>query len=226
MNKEKSLFFESVRIYSIIFIVIGLVSTVVGIILMINTSYFNANSVPVEAKITSFVQSESISKQYLLSYSLDGQEYNVILKKGQQYNLGDKMNILVNRKLPYNFSLQHKNHLMGIFFLVLGLIFFVSAYMAKKRVENRKKEIDHLLKINNKCKAIVTKIETNTSIRIRGKSPQLVYCKLLDDPQEKIFVSDNIFGTPLNTVGSNVDIYFDPQDNINYYIDVEVKENE
>lgn len=107
---------------------------------------------------------------------------------------------------------------MGIIFSLVGFIPLIISAKKNKRQKN-------LLTNGRVLYATVDEITWNGSMTVNGQNPYLILCSYKDEYQDVIyrFKSNNLWIDPIHVfpVGSTIEVYVDPNDYSNYYVNAE-----
>lgn len=216
----KTSLYNPMRTFSFIFFIVGFILLLTGIVNIVQITNFRKHVIQEKAVIVHKVGENNNSiaaKDTLVSYALDGKVYeNISLGKLLIEDIGSEINIYVNPKKPLSVSTDYKNYSMGIVFLVFGILFSFSSGFALLKILKRDKEIQLLLQDGNASTVKIVEVQCNTTIRVRGKNPYYIVCKL----GEQIFYSENIWH-PLQDglVDRDISLYH-PQNSFQpYYVD-------
>lgn len=210
------------RIYSLIFVVVAVIVLILGGFTVYNAIDFNSNARKIEATVSNIASLvDKNNKPYrdtLVNYTVDGIEYqNVSLGtfvEGKE--TGDALEVYTSAKNPARAEAQLKSYMLSTFLLFIGALFLLSALLAARRLKRRMQEITSLIDQNHFVIAKVSRVDINTSMRIRGKNPFFLVCEY----EGKTLYSDNIW-LPLqrDVVGEEIKVYCSNLSFDLYYID-------
>ena len=111
--------------------------------------------------------------------------------------------------------------LMAFIFGLQGIIF--GSVGAGFLFSNRRKQLrrDGLISNGYYEIATVVSVERNPMLRINGRQPYIVVCRIERDGVLHEYRSDSLFSHPGLNDGDLIPVYLDPQDEKRYYVDVE-----
>lgn len=222
------------KIISPIFTIFGIVFIIIGIIALIDGTNFKERAVEVTGEIADiqtyyeYVNGDRKRRHDVyVDYTYDGIEYEDVLlgEYNAGMNMGEDITLLCDPDNPGDIRTGTGTVMfpiiflaMGGVFLLLGILFLV--FGAKKKA--RKKQ---LLAEGRVLQAVVENIDLNTSYRVNGRHPYVIYCTYTDESNGTIyrFKSDNIWNNPeiLFPIGSSIRVYVDRNDFSRYYVDAE-----
>lgn len=226
MKKKKS----AVTLVFSIFLIVGIVFLAVGIGVLYSGIRFRMNAVETQAVITeieTYRSGDDTHHSVWVEYEYDGKEYKDI--RLNVYNsgmhVGKEITILVDPKNPQKVSTEYGLIFAGGVFLLMGVIFtcvgIIPIIVGIKRSSLQKQ----LIAGGRSIFAKVESITHNTSYRVNGRSPYVVYCTYQDEYKGVVyrFKSDNIWQNPEYFLqpGSDVRVYVNGEDYSKYYVDVE-----
>lgn len=214
-----------------IFGIVGLSVLIGGIFWTISGLKFKKNAVSIPAVITdieSYRDSDGDTNHHVyVSFSYEGEQYNNIPlnEYSSSMYIGKEISLLCDPSHPgrvqTNFSIYFGSGMllfMGTVFFLVGFIPLTCSFTGKAR---KKK----LLSSGHFLDATVEQITLNTSYRVNGQSPYVLYCTYHDDYKDITyrFKSENLWTNPesLFPTGSIVRVYVNPTDYSKYYVDVE-----
>ncbi len=212
-------------ILSLVFTTIGIILVFTAIVVSVKNINFTNNSKQITAIVSNIaVQNDNNNKKYkdtLLNYHFDGKDYeNVSLGTYlNKANIGDSVEVYVREDNPFEIQANKGEFLLPIFLFVLGALLLVSAVMAKKSIEKRKKEIEYLLTNGNKIIAKVLDVDINTALGFGSKRPRIIIA--IASNQKEKYYSDNLWIAPdYDIIGVDIDVYINKQDTKKYYVDI------
>lgn len=226
MKKKKS---GVILVFSI-FLIVGIVFVAVGIGVLYSGIRFRKNAVETRAVITDIQTHRSGDDTHhsvWVEYEYDGKVYKDV--RLNEYNsgmyTGKEITILVDPKNPQKASTEYGLIFAGGVFLLMGVIFscvgIIPIIVGIKRSSLQKQ----LIAGGRSIFAKVESITHNTSYRVNGRSPYVVYCTYQDEYKGVVyrFKSDNIWQNPEYFLqpGSDVRVYVNGEDYSKYYVDVE-----
>lgn len=107
---------------------------------------------------------------------------------------------------------------------ILGLVFFLIGfvpYLLGRRSKKRKAE---LLQTGRHIQATIDSVGLNTSLKVNGRSPYVIYCQWVDPlhkDQLHQFRSENIWFNPEPFIKEEqISVYIDEQKPKRYYVDI------
>ncbi len=174
---------------------------------------------------------ENTSVAIIISYSHNGKIHTDELGYfSDSIKIGQVVNIFVNKNDSSDFIYEGENKfglyfcmIVGGVFLIVGLLFlFVYKYNNKVN-----------LNLMNKGKLVEAEIiyaDMDESKSLFNKHPYIFTCLYKDNKtgEEVYFTSESIYckNNGSSYISKKVNVYVDPQDNNNFYIDVEKFEKE
>lgn len=213
-----------------IFLIIGVVFLAVGIALLNSGIKFRKNAVETKAVITDIQTHRSgddVNHSVWVEYEFDGKVYEDI--RLNEYNsgmhVGKEITILVDPKNPQKVSTEYGLIFAGGVFILMGVIFscvgIIPIIVGIKKSSLQKQ----LIAGGRYIFAKVESITQNTSYKVNGRSPYVVYCTYQDEYKDVVyrFKSGNIWQNPEYFLqpGSDVRVYVNGEDYSKYYVDVE-----
>lgn len=222
-NQEQN----SMKLYSTIFLVVGIFVLVFAFLNFRNALYFNLNSSKTTAKISNVVTlHDKNNKEYLetlVDFKVGNLIYNNVSTRTHIFgkDIGDDISIYYSNKDHYNIDINKKSYIMSIFLFTLGILLFISSSLSYRRIKKRKAEIEQLIQENEFVVAQITDIKTNTGLRLTGRSPLYIRCEYIFNSQKIVFLSDNIW-IPLkdDILGTKLKVYYNKSTNFKtYYVD-------
>lgn len=226
MKKKKS----GVTLVFSIFLIFGIVFLAVGIGVLYSGIRFRKNAVETRAVITdiqTYRSGDDTHHSVWVEYEYEGKVYKDI--RLNEYNsgmyTGKEITILVDPKNPQKASTKYGLLFVGGVFALMGGIFscvgIIPIIVGIKRSSLHKQ----LIAGGRSIFAKVESITHNTSYRVNGRSPYVVYCTYQDEYKGVVyrFKSDNIWQNPEYFLqpGSEIRVYVNGEDYSKYYVDVE-----
>lgn len=226
MKKKKS----TVTLIFFIFGILGIVLLAVGAAILNSGIEFRKNAVETKAVITdiqTYGSGDDVNHSVWVEYEYDGKLYKDI--RLNEYNsgmhVGKKITILVDPKNPQKVSTEYGLILAGGLLILMGVIFscvgIIPTIVGIRKSSLQKK----LIAEGRFIYAKVESITQNTSYRVNGRSPYVVYCTYQDEYRGVMyrFKSGNIWENPEYFLqpGSDIRIYVNGEDYSKYYVDVE-----
>lgn len=215
----------------IIFGLVGLVFTIIGVVWLFFGTRFVSNAQEVYGRIvdiTSYTDSDGETNyRAYVDYRYNKVEYeNVALNSySHSMKVGKKIKLLVNPENPGSPQTIMSTLVGAVLFLVFGLILVCIGFLPMffmGRVSSKAK------RLMNQGHYIIAKVESvhrNNNIEVGGKTPYVVYCNYQDIYSGTIyrFKSKNIWYNPEAYLqqDAEVRVYVNGQDYSDYYVDVE-----
>lgn len=214
----------------LIFFFIGLIFTVVGIFISIDTfNYENKiDTVGTITKITSDRDNDGdTSHNVLVAYNVNGSYRESRLNSySSSFYIGKTIDIYYDKNDPNKIGVKSLD-LLCLLFPGLGLLFVIiggSGLIIKKKKHNLEKRLKESGTV-----IYATYVETvlNTSYTVNGRSPYNIICEWNNpsDNQKYIFKSKNIWHNPENIIAEKnikqIPVYLDPNDIKKYAVDVD-----
>lgn len=213
-----------------IFGILGIVLLAVGVLLLTSGIKFGKNAVEIQAVITEIQTHRSGDDTHhsvWVEYEYDGKVYKDVQLNEYSSGMrrGKKITLLVDPENPERVSTKFGTVLAGGLLIFMGVIFFCVGFIPTvvwiKKSRLRKKLIAEGRFIYAKVESIVH----DTSLRVNGSSPYVVYCTYQDEYRGVMyrFKSGNIWKNPEYFLqpGSDIRIYVNGEDYSKYYVDVE-----
>lgn len=220
----------------LIVLILGLVFFSVGIIIVGLREYVRNSFVEFKKTAhttTGYISSIKVyySKDYkeehsvFVEYTVDGQVYEKELNyyDSSMYE-GQSMEIYYNPEHPGDSRIEEGHfgifHIVGILFSVLGMIFI--SYCIIHRIK-----IYRILKHGICVKGTIIDIIPDTNVIIWGKYPNKIDVEYIDSKTgaKYLYRSDSTINKSVQIVGATVNVYVNPQDESEYYVDLKsVKE--
>lgn len=225
---------NSGRFVFIIFAIAGIAMFIGGIFFLIEGISFREKAVEITAEIvdieTRYELKNGEKKRYhdvYVDYTYNGVEYNDVSLN--EYNsgmsVGERITLLCDPDNPGDIRSNTATYLtpglmmgMGLIFALIGIIPFINS-IKKDKLQKR------LLTEGRVLQATIESISLNTSVRVNGSSPYVIYCAYTDENSGVIyrFKSNNLWSDPsyMFAEGGNVQVYVDRNDFSKYYVNVE-----
>lgn len=213
-----------------IFGILGIVLLAVGVLLLTSGIKFGKNAVEIQAVITdiqTYRSGDDTHHSVWVEYEYDGKVYKDVQLNEYSSGMrrGKKITLLVDPENPERVSTKFGTVLAGGLLILMGVIFFCVGFIPTvvwiKKSRLRKKLIAEGRFIYAKVESIVH----DTSLRVNGSSPYVVYCTYQDEYRGVMyrFKSGNIWKNPEYFLqpGSDIRIYVNGEDYSKYYVDVE-----
>lgn len=226
-NRENLFYF----LFSGIFMIVGMALLIAGIVILILNGRFMERAEEITAVITdigSYRNSKGeTSHKVLVEYTYAGKLYeNAELNfySSSMYE-GKEITVFCDPDNPGRIrSNQGMTLLYGIF-IGMGILFIaISAIVigiALRKSARRKK----VRESGRKLYATIEEITLNTSLRMNGRHPYVIYCIWKDDYKDMVyrFKSDSIWTNP-NLVfhpGDTIPVYVNEKNYKQYYVDAD-----
>ena len=247
-KKAKSGIQKYVVIIGLFFCCIGIMNIIRGVQYSKNDKASSADYVTISAEITDIVServgdSDEYEYKYdvYVTYTYDGTVYEN--KKLNMYSssmyVGKTIDILCNSKHPATIkgisefgSAGGVLIGMGVMFVIVGLmVAIVFSLAGGKNAKDRQRKANRIPgEVSWKRKGLrlageVENIVLEPQYSVNGREPYIIICTYLDVNSNTIyrFKSDFFVEDPSNVVyqGMPIDIYVNPEDYSQYYVDIE-----
>lgn len=218
----------------LVFVAIGIVVIIIGINEKKDNERFYADAKTVTAyiddiqttrKTTGSGKSRKTKTDHdvFVTYTIEGVEYKHVEISEYSSDMGEGAAITLHYdpSNPYDIRYKEVNESSPIFAIVFGAIFmlvglamtfFFTGFSAKKGL--KKKGV--------RCISNELYIDQNTSVRVNGRHPYVIYCRLQDPTGEyRECKSGNIYEDLDRYDIRYVDVYFDQKNPKKYYVDAE-----
>lgn len=217
-----------------VFAIVGIGLIIGGIIWLINGISFKAKAVEITGEIVNIESyyTGSGSKKKLhhnvyIDYEYNGVYYdNVMLGEYTSGMYEGKMiTLLCDPDNPGDVRTGSSTVFVPIVLMIFGLVFGLVGIIpllsgAKKNASQKR-----LLVEGRVLHAVVESVTLNTSYRVNGRSPYIIYCTYTDEFNGTVyrFKSNNIWNNPemMFPVGSSINVHVDSNDYSKYYVDTE-----
>lgn len=221
---------STITLFFWIFGILGIVLLAVGVSLLISGIKFGKSAVETQAVITdiqTYRSGDDTRHSVWVEYEYDGKVYKDVQLNEYSSGMrrGKKITILVDPENPERVSTKFGTVLAGGLLILMGVIFFCVGFIPTVvgiRKSRLKKE---LIAGGRFIYAKVESITHNTSYRVNGRSPYVVYCTYQDEYKGVMyrFKSGNIWENPeyILQPGNDIRIYVKGEDYSKYYVDVE-----
>ena len=217
------------------FAVFGVIMLCIGIISIVNSMNFRKNSEQVTGVISHIETrrehhldsgSTEVHDVYV-KYTVNGQEYEQELGfyESSMY-AGKEIEIFYNPENPMEIkgndgAISIILPLMGVVFLVIGLVFV-------NNDRKNKKQLEMLLSKGNTAEGIITAITVDHNTTINNRHPLKAEVTVTDPVtgEQFLYSSDSIMEDIRYLEGRRVTVYYDPDDRSKYYIDLDTAMND
>lgn len=222
INQEKN----PMKIFGTIFLIVSIVVIGLAFSTFYNAFNFNSNAQRTEAVISNIaILKDKNGKEYydtLVNYTVSGKQYNNISLNTSvnDKKKGDTIDIFYNKLDNTSIRISLKPYYLSIFLFSMGIALLVSAFMAVRRLNYRKNEVNNLILDNNFIYANIKDIQNNFGLRFGTRSPIFIKCEYNDGNNNITFDSDNIW-LPIkkDIIQKQVKVFIDNNDMNKYYVD-------
>lgn len=222
INQEKN----PMKIFGTIFLIVSIVVIGLAFSTFYNAFNFNSNAQRTEAVISNIaILKDKNGKEYydtLVNYTVSGKQYNNISLNTSvnDKKKGDTIDIFYNKLDNTSIRISLKPYYLSIFLFSMGIALLVSAFMAVRRLNYRKNEVNNLILENNFIYANIKDIQNNFGLRFGTRSPIFIKCEYNDGNNNITFDSDNIW-LPIkkDIIQKQVKVFIDNNDMNKYYVD-------
>lgn len=216
-----------------IFGITGLALLIAGGFCLGSGIRYSQTAEPVSAVITTinthYDTGNDIDHDVYVTYTYDGQTYEDVRLNfwSSDMNEGDNITLYCKPDTPAKPHSVSPNYLIGTLLLFMGFCFFLIGiynwiifFKKKKRKKNVLQNGIHIL-------ATVDYISVDTSLRVNGDSPFVIYCIYEDEYTNTTyeFKSEQFWNDPEEVfpLGSTIDVTVDPNDYSQYHVNAEEK---
>lgn len=204
-----------------VFLLIGIVYTVIAASFVAANISTRHNYMPVKAEITAFNGNDK-NKETVVKYLVDGTEYEASLNSySSTWKVGSKIDIYCN---PQNFA-QAKIIMpvgMNILFGSFGVIFIIVAVVLVIKNSKILKRKKYLLSEGLVLSAEIIDFYENNRIAVNNRHPYIVVAEYDDGVQCHRFKSDNVWERlSVDILGMPVKVYYENGNMNHYYVDTE-----
>lgn len=214
-----------------VFLSIGVIFFVSGILWMVNILQFRSRAVEVYGQIerieTSWDSDGESSREVYITYTYNGKTYNNVRINTYTSSMyeGKKITLFCD---PYNsgrVELKSTLYLAPVLFIVIGAIFsLVGGWLSMvKLIKAGKKR--RLIRQGLTLYATVEEISRNTGYSVNGKHPFVIYCSYRDEYKDVTyrFKSENLWTDPSSVFpeGSTIPVLVDGENYSQYYVNTE-----
>lgn len=228
MKKKRNF---TIFIFSGIFMIVGVALLIGGILSMTFSRHFRESAEEIAAVITdirSYRNSDGEERHSVyVEYTYGGRRYEDIKLSYYSSSMreGDTITLLCDPDNPEHVEAGAGLTLLYVILTSMGILFvvisvFPLAFVTKKSFRQKK-----VKECGRKLYATVEEIVLNTSQRVNGKHPYLIYCIWRDEYKDIVyrFKSDSIWTNPnlLLRPGDQIPVYVDEKDYRHYYVDAE-----
>ena len=217
-----------------IFLGIGMLVMVIGIIIMIFFLKFTWTAVEVDAVIT--------DKKSYMTYNSEGDvvyEYDVFVEyvyEGYTHEVkvhsntyhkevGDTVILYVNPDSPREVRLKNLDYLFSFIPIGIGLVFFMIGAIPMLLGGGKKSKQRMLKETGQRLSATIDDIVVNYNFNVNGRHPYRILCSYKESYSgvTYCFKSDNIWIDPYLVCdkGSAIDVYVEQDHYKKYFVDVD-----
>lgn len=214
-----------------VFLSIGVIFFVSGILWMVNILQFRSRAVEVYGQIerieTSWDSDGESSREVYITYTYNGKTYNNVRINTYTSSMyeGKEITLFCD---PYNsgrVELKSTLYLAPVLFIVIGAIFSLvggGLSMVKLIKAGKKRK---LMRQGLTLYATVEEISHNTGYSVNGKHPFVIYCSYRDEYRDVTyrFKSENLWTdpSPVFPEGSTIPVLVDGENYSQYYVNTE-----
>lgn len=217
------------KLFCMIFLIVGVVLIVVGIVSQISTSKFLKTAIKADAKITNIITSRDIdgdlNHDVYVSFIADGKVYEGRLSEySSKMYIGGSTTIYYNPDNPNNF-IGSGGKLLGYIFITFGLVFTSIAIFIMYRFAKKNREKFRLQEEGICLPSKITSIHKDLSFTFNGKSPDVIECSCEYNGKIYTFISEHIWSNAKSICESKniteLEVLVDPEDFSKYYVNIE-----
>lgn len=213
--------------FYLLFFSIGIVVTFVFGISQVSQALFHARAKTTTAVVDSVFEDSNGNDRIFyvtkLSYQVEGQTYSAIINQKVKYHQGQMIPVYYNPENPAESTIQTNDPIMLLFILVplafalvggVGLFKQIRLFRLKKQV------------VSDGFKIIATNlsVHTVTNVRINRRHPFVITCEHIKDGVVYEFESEYFQSNPkhrlLDFGITTLEVYIDPDNYKNYYVDI------
>lgn len=193
---------KMIDILCTMFVVIGTIFIVVGIVLFCTFSD-TTDKAETSAIITDIIyrghSGESNNYDVIVAYEVDGEEYETCLNEySSSFYVGKEIDINYDVNNPHRIYSKFTYKSFTLIFSGIGLVFFVMGAIGLVGSKVRKSEIKSLRENGEVIYADYIKVSINPYIRVNNRCPFIIVCewKNLENRENYLFKSENIWEDP------------------------------
>lgn len=166
----------------------------------------------------------------IINYEFKGEEYTSDLNYfSTDIFIGQTLIIYLSEDDPTDFIYENENKFGLYFCMIVGTLLFIGS-VALFIIETHNNKVDLLLKKQGKIiEAVILYADEDENKTSFNKHPFIFTCvyKNPETNEEKIYTSDSIYckNSGAGYIGQTIQIYVDPKDFDNFYIDTKQFEN-
>lgn len=215
----------------IIFALVGILLLVFGAIFTVNSIRFRQTAVEVTATITdidTYRDSDGDTHHNVyVSYYYDDSFYDFIPLNSYTSRMyeGKKITILCSPDNPAHIQSPADLYIVLSILGILGISFLAIGTIPLIAMNKRQKVRKELMSSGLLLHAVVNETRHNTTYRVNGKSPYVIYCSYYDEYKDVTyhFKSDNLWTNPQSVfpAGSTINVYVDRNDYSRYAVDAQ-----
>lgn len=214
-----------------IFLFLGIIVFVSGILWMTDTLQFRSRAVEVSGQIerieTTWDSDGESSHDVYVTYTYNGDTYHNVRINTYSSSMyeGKTISLFCDQNNSGRVKVKSTLYLGAIFCLVIGAIFSVtggalSAFKLAKAGRKRK-----LIQRGTTLYATVEEISCNKGYSVNGRHPFVIYCSYRDEYRDVTyrFKSENLWTDPslVFSIGSTIPVLVDGTDYSHYYVNTE-----
>ncbi len=217
--------------FILIFIVIGLLSMVGGILMMVHYANFQKTAETIKAEIVEIdtYREKDSDGDYVtrhdvyVTYTFDDVTYEHVSFGHYKSSMreGITIDILCDPENPRKIKQKEAFDSSGAMLIAFGLIFFlIGAVPASKSLANNVKK-KSLLSKGNTIYALIQSIDLNTSFSFNDVHPYRIVCSY----GSYTFQSENLWSDipSMYQVGDTIEVVVNPEDYSKYFVNVREK---
>lgn len=212
------------------FLLAGVLTLILGVVVLYKGKSVAANAVEVEATITDIQTYRGTDGEkdhsVVIEYEFEGQNYSVEINayNSSMYE-GKTLPILINPKAPRKVYMEEDFMVLSMIPILIGTIFSLIGGIALIVMHCGKKKQERLRQNGKRIQATVEEITFNYNVHVNGRCPYIIICLYKDESTgiSYRFKSPNIWTNP-NLVfqpGSYIDVWVDPNDYSKHFVDAQ-----
>ncbi len=218
---------KGIKVVSIIFIIFGMLTIIVGSIIFANFVNFKRGAIKTQATITDIQSYRNLknNRRYTVyvEFDVEGVTY-----RGELNYHSSRMYVGATTTIYYD--INNPNHfrsgfdIFGVILILPGVIFFIIGFAIFAYIKMKQKKKKTLLENGTPIYADFQEVRRNWCFRYNGKNPYQIICKS-DNLEISEYVSENIWCNPETIIKerniTSFPVYLDPENPKKYYLSTE-----
>ena len=221
------------KIVSSVFMLIGIILIIVGVVIFNYTENFKENGIETVAEITGIHRYKQSANDYgkntqvYVKYKVDGREYDQKLKYYvSDMQIGQEVRIYYNPNNPSSIQSAEGRSIVTLIPFGLGIIFFLIGIIILVIKGNKKKLKTRLVENGRKVYADIDEVTINWGYSVNRKHPYNIICKWQESSGNiYLFKSENVWFEPDSIIEARnikqLPVYIDEDDFKKYYVEID-----